>query len=173
MRQTFRQYQALRSYGFIGGKPTAKKRVLSWGKPDTRSRVPKGAHLHSDAHLALVRRQPCIILHKTFARCTRGGLPFMASVVAHHVDELFPEQIGQQKKCSDFLAVPILAHLHDPQMKGSLHHHGGADWWKQWPVNPYAWLADFLTRHYPADHEGAAYAMALVRRRLDESAVRS
>jgi hypothetical protein len=47
-------------------------------------------------------------------------------------------------------------------MPGSLHHHGGADWWKQWPVDPYAWLTDFLRRHYPSDHEGAAHALKLI-----------
>jgi hypothetical protein len=93
---------------------------------------------------------------------TVEGVLFMAKVVAHHPDELFPAHVGQQMKCSDYAALPVMAHLHEPQMPGSLHHHGGADWWKQWPVDPYAWLTDFLRRHYPSDHEGAAYALKLI-----------
>lgn len=153
-----------RSWGSLSKRAP---KVRSFGIPKALGErlEPKNAHLVSEAHLSLVRAQPCIVTGKRFYHFERGGQLFMANVVAHHPDELFPEQVGQQKKCSDYLAVPIMAHLHEPKMPGSLHHHGGASWWKQWAIDPYAWLEGFLLRHYPAAHEGAAYALGLVRGR--------
>jgi hypothetical protein len=151
-----------RSFGSLRGE----RRVRSFGDIPKRlgQRLePKDAHLHSAAHLDLVRRQPCVVTGQRRAVVERDGQRWLSLVVAHHPDELFPAQIGAQKKCSDFLALPILAHLHD-DFPGSLHKHGGTEWWDGKP-DPYAWLRDFLTRHYPPDHEGASHALALIEER--------
>lgn len=109
--------------------------------------VDKRAWLYSEAHLKLVRAQPCIISRS------------LVDVVAHHPDECFPHLIAQQMKISDFLAVPIRHDLHDPGHPGALHKTNHVGWWLGKRTNPWAWLRGFLRRHYPVDHPGAAYAI--------------
>lgn len=158
-----------RSFGSL----RKEQRVRSFGGIPKRlgERLePKDGHLHSASHLNLVRRQCCLVTGQRRAVVERDGQRWLSLVVAHHPDEAFPSQIGAQKKCSDFLAVPLLAHLHDG-FPGSLHKLGGAGWWEGKP-DPYVWLRDFLTRHYPSDHEGAAYALALIGDRVDGTVVR-
>lgn len=109
--------------------------------------VDKRAWLYSEAHLKLVRAQPCIVSRS------------LAGVVAHHPDECFPHLIAQQMKITDFLAVPIRHDLHDPGHPGALHKSNNYSWWMGKRKNPYIWLRGFLRCHYPIDHAGAAYAI--------------
>jgi hypothetical protein len=152
----------------FGGLARKAPKVRSFGaipKALGQRLEPKDAYKHNGAHLNLIRGLPCLITGKRFLSFQRDGKLWMANVVAHHPDELFPGNIGQQMKCSDYLAVPLLAHLHDG-FPESLHKHGGMDWWAQWSIDPYAWLADLLTRQYLArlpDHEGAAHALEQIR----------
>jgi hypothetical protein len=149
-----------RSFGSLGRKPP-RVRIGEIPKRLGARLEPKNAHLHSEEHLALVRRQPCIITGKHSAVVERDGQRWMSIVIAHHPDESLPAQICAGRRCSDFLAVPLLAHLHD-DFPGSLHKTNSAAWWQAQGVDPYSWLTDFLGRHYPSDHEGAAHALKLI-----------
>jgi len=147
-----------RSFGSL----RKEKRVRSFDgtKRLGRRLEPKDGYLRSASHLDLVRRQACIVTGTRRAVVERDGQRWLSLVVAHHPDEAFPAQVCTGRRCSDFLAVPLLAHLHDG-FPDSLHKNGGQAWWDGKP-DPYAWLTEFLTLHYPADHEGASHALALI-----------
>ena len=132
----------------------------------TGQRVDKGkrAHFHSEAHIALVKEQPCLITR-------RLGRQYVA---AHHADELFPHLISQGLKITDFLSIP-LAHEKHQGHTDSLHARNSAQWWTDNgypPERVYRWLRWFLNRHYPSGHPGADYALeqiAIVERRRSQS----
>lgn len=112
--------------------------------------VDKSGHLYSEAHLNLVRAQPCIV--------TRA----LVGVVAHHPKEAFSHLMKQGGKISDFLAVPILHTLHDPGYLGSLHKSNSMAWWRDKRVDLHRWIKLFLRRHYQPGHPGADYALAQI-----------
>ena len=143
---------------FARGKAAIDKKAAKAARPKnlvpraTGARVDKGklAHLRSDAHLKLVRAQPCLVSRA------------LVGVIAHHTDELFPHLIAQQMKISDFLAVPLHHDLHDPGMPGSIHKSNNMAWWIGHYAAPYRWLRGFLRRHYQPGHPGADYALAQI-----------
>lgn len=123
-----------------------------------KSRVGKLDYRRSQAHIELVKAQPCLVSR-------RLGPQYVA---AHHPQECFPELTKQGGKISDFLCVPLAHELHDPGTPGSLHHANTAAWWGEKRVSPLRWLLHFLPRHYaPGTNQGADEALAQVRRRLE------
>lgn len=147
-------------------------RVRSFGgipKQLGRRLEPKDAHLRSEAHLALVRRQSCIVTGQHRAVVERDGQRWLSIVVAHHPREVFPDNICVGRKCSDFLATPLLAHIHDG-FPGSLHATNNATWWSRQGLDPLSWIEAFLRAKYPTDHEGASFALRLVRERRERNA---
>lgn len=112
---------------------------------------PKNDHWYSEEHLKLVRAQPCLI--------TRQIGP---GVCAHHPRELVERQHG--RKISDFLALPLHFTVHDPGHPGSIHKTNHVIWWVTHKRNPYAWLKQFLRRHYQPGHPGAEHALSEIER---------
>lgn len=112
------------------------------------SAVDKLADWRSDAHLTLVRAQPCIVSRS------------LVGVVAHHPDEAFPHLVAGARKISDFLCLPMRYDLHDPATPGSVHKLNHVRWWAERHIDVYAWLRGFLRRHYPVGHPGAEAALA-------------
>lgn len=125
-------------------KPLVPKRLGTRAKP-------KNDHLRSEAHLKLVRVQPCLV--------TRS----LVDIVAHHPKELFPAKMGE--KISDYLCVPLRHDMHDPDHPGSVHKVNDVSWWQEKVRNPYLWLKTFLLRHYPlGDNPGVEHALSEIER---------
>lgn len=139
--------------GMATGKEAQARRAAKAARPT--SLVPKATgrmlfdkddYLRSGAHLALVRQQQCLVTRSFGA-------------IAHHPDECFPGLVAQQKKISDYLAVPLRHDQHDPGTPGSVHKVNNMRWWKEKHVDVYRWLKNFLRRHYKPGHAGADAAL--------------
>lgn len=136
------------------------------------SAIDKGP-ARSESHLALVRRQACLI---TGSAWDEGW-----NVVAHHPDELFPSVQRAGQRISDYLVVPLVWRLHDPATPGSVHHadtgllpkigeqRPTASWWARKGMAKPAvlrWLKGFLEAAYPEPDEQVRQALEVVKREL-------
>lgn len=115
-----------------------KRRKPNPLKPSTRSAVKKGP-ARNEAHLALIRRLPCVY-------CRLHGMPahHCGPSEAHHVRELFPRTMGV--RLSDYLTVSLCTEHHI-----SLHKTNNISWWLgvAMPGFPLSIMAAHLDKNYP------------------------
>ena len=140
--------------GLLKPHPKAPKPLVP--KATGRRLQPKDAHMHSEAHIKLVKAQRCLI----------SGTLGSQYVAHHHPDELYPHLVSMGLKISDYLSVP-LAHVLHQEQPGSLHVTGASpQWWIDHafiPQRVYLWTTYFLRRHYPPGHPGSDYALEQIR----------
>jgi len=148
-QQTLSQRAKLKVFKKSGKKSAAGNVSNPLKKNTGRRLVPKDdGPIYSEAHLKLVREQPCIV----------SGVE---GCVAHHIRGLLPRTMGV--RVTDFLTVSLRPDLHDGYGH-SLHRHGNeAEWWSYSGLpkaKVFEWLRKFLRAHYPRSHPGVVQAFA-------------